>query len=115
MGKVLLMVVRIRWEKAWIVNPAKQIQTARGTASSFRFEKFALIAAALLTPSALVAFTLAFWSVASDLHWAGDFFLSHGLFSHWQVWICAAAVLLFLARLLDRFASTVEHYPVSDE
>ena len=94
------MVVRIRWNKSWIPAPATPTQIA-----SVRLDKLAVVAAALLMPSALVAFTLAFWSVASDLHWTSGFFLTSGLFSHWQVWICTAAVLLLVARLLDKYAS----------
>jgi hypothetical protein len=63
-----------------------------------------LLLAALLTPSALLAFTMAFWIIASDLRWTGEFFLATGLFSHWQVWLCTAAILLLLSRLLDRAA-----------
>jgi hypothetical protein len=94
------MVVRIRWSKAWIPDLSPTVETA-----PLRLDKLAVVAAALLMPSALVAFTLAFWSVASGLHWTGDFFLSSGLFSHWQVWICTSGVLLFLARLLDKYAT----------
>jgi hypothetical protein len=105
------MVVRIRWNRVSISAPANEFRNR----SSLRLEKFALLAAALLTPSALVAFTLAFWSVAADLHWTGDFFLTHGLFSHWQVWICTAGVLLFLARLLERYTPENEDYSFDDK
>jgi hypothetical protein len=69
-----------------------------------RLETVALITAVLLTPSALLAFTMGLWIITSDLKWTREFFLPHGLFSHWQVWICTAGVLLLLARLLDRYA-----------
>jgi hypothetical protein len=96
------MVVRIRLSK-------------RTETQSFRLEDAALATAALLTPSALLAFTMSFWILASDLRWTGDFFLSHGLFSHWQVWLCIAGVLLLLARLLDRFARVDEEYSLSEK
>ncbi|MBV9267547.1 MAG: hypothetical protein JO061_15370 [Acidobacteriaceae bacterium] len=83
------MLVRIRFQH-------------RRRTSLLPFENIALAGAALLTPSALLAFTVTFWIIASDLRWTGEFFLSHGLFSHWQVWLSSAAVLLLLARLLDR-------------
>jgi hypothetical protein len=69
-----------------------------------RLETVALITAVLLTPSALLAFTMGLWIITSDLKWTREFFLPHGLFSHWQVWICTAGVLLLVARLLDRYA-----------
>jgi hypothetical protein len=91
------MVVRIRWQRFPIVT-------------SGRPRKLVLLLAALLAPSALVAFTMAFWIVASDLRWTGEFFLTTGLFSHWQVWLCSAAVLLVVSRLLDRVARSTRGY-----
>ncbi len=85
------MVVRIRW----------QLPPLRRSARSGRV---ALLAASLLTPSALIAFSMSFWIIASDLRWTGDFFMTSGLFSHWQIWLGLAAVLLLLSRLLDHYA-----------
>jgi hypothetical protein len=79
------------------------------TVKEIRLETVALIAAVMLTPSALVAFTMGLWIITSDLKWTREFFLPHGLFSHWQVWICTAGVLLLLARLLDRYAVVDEN------
>ncbi len=91
------MVVRIRWRRwqEWRL---------------LRPEKLALAIASLLTPSALLAFTTAFWIAASDMRWTSQSFPSHGLFSHWQVWLGIAGVLLLIARLLDRYASRDEEY-----
>jgi hypothetical protein len=72
---------------------------------SSSWKQFALTTAALLTPCALVAFTMAFWIIASDMQWTGAFFLSTGLLARWQVWLCGAAVLLLLSRLLDRLST----------
>ena len=60
--------------------------------SSDRQRQLILLLAALLAPSALIAFTMAFWIIASDLKWTGEFFLTGGLFSHWQVWLCTAGI-----------------------
>jgi hypothetical protein len=70
---------------------------------STRHNTFALACAALLMPAALLAFTLAFWGVAADLHWTGEFFISRGLFSHWQVWLFTSAVLVLGASALNRW------------
>jgi hypothetical protein len=86
------MVVRVRW-KPPVVGEV-----------SDRQRQFALLLAALLAPSALIAFTLAFWVIASEMRWTGEFFVSSGLLSHWQIWLFTAAVLLALSRLLDRYA-----------
>jgi len=48
---------------------------------------------ALSTPVALVALVLALWRLTADLGWTDAFFISDGLFSHWQVWIVLAAFL----------------------
>jgi hypothetical protein len=86
------MVVRVRWKPP------------DGGQRSNQHRQLALLLAALLTPSALIAFTLAFWIIASEMRWTGEFFVASGLLSHWQVWLCTAGVLLALSRLLDRYA-----------
>ena len=67
------------------------------------YQEAALALAALLTPAALIAFSMAFWSIAADLRWTTDFVISNGLLSHWQIWLATAALLLLLARVLDRY------------
>lgn len=69
-----------------------------------RLRKLALALAALLTPAALVAFTVCFWSIAASFQLTSVFFISHGVFSHWQAWLLTAALLLCVARLLNRWA-----------
>jgi hypothetical protein len=86
------MLVRIRRYKRREPGEAPQPSLALGLA-------------ALLTPSALIAFTISSWSIAANLHWTANFFISSGLFSHWQVWLIAAAGLLLVARMLNRYAS----------
>lgn len=65
--------------------------------------RLALIAGAVLTPAALVACVLAFWRLSSDLNWTGEFAISSGLFSHWQVWIVMGVLLQFCASTLNRY------------
>lgn len=84
------MVVRIRWNSRPPGVPL--VRTA------------ALTMASLLTPSALIAFTLAFWRITADLRLTSDFFIASGLWSHWQAWLISAGVMLALARLFDRYA-----------
>lgn len=86
------MRIRIRW--------TKRHQPANG-----RPKAFALALAALLTPASLVAFTMAIWRVAADLHWTGDFIISSGFLSHWQVWLIAASLLLLCASVLNRWGT----------
>jgi hypothetical protein len=57
----------------------------------------------LLTPVALAGYVLAFWRLAADLKWVGEFFISNGLFSHWQVWLAVAICIHILATYLNRF------------
>jgi hypothetical protein len=59
--------------------------------------------AALLTPLSLGAFTMAFWNMAADLQWTRGFAISSGVLSHWEVWLAGAALLLLVARLLNRY------------
>ena len=65
----------------------------------------ALALAALFAPSALLAFTICFWSFAAELRLAGEFYVRTGIFSHWQIWLFTAAVLLAGARLLSSYGS----------
>jgi hypothetical protein len=63
----------------------------------------ALAVAALLTPAATVAAALALWRIGADLNWANSFAIPSGIFSHWQVWLGAAAALQFCSHLLNRY------------
>jgi hypothetical protein len=96
------MVVRIRLQKPRITDP-------------HRLNNLALGASLLMVPCALLAFTLTLWTISSDLGWTGEFFLVHGLFSHWQVWLCTAALLLFVSRLLDKCVCLNDTYALPEE
>lgn len=88
------MLVRIRLSKGSRIR-----QNAR------KNQHLALGLASLLTPSAIMAFVLAFWRLSADLSAGGPFPISVGLFSHWQVWLAGAAVLEFFALLLNRYGN----------
>ncbi len=68
-----------------------------------RNREFAAITAALLTPAAVVALVLGIWRLGYDLKWTGEFAISNGLFSHWQVWIATAVLLQTCASILNRY------------
>ena len=86
------MVVRLR------------LQKRRSTAyPPPNYQTIALAIAALLMPASLVAFTLAFWRIAADLRWTREFAISSGIFSHWQVWMAGAALLVVIAAILNRY------------
>jgi hypothetical protein len=61
-----------------------------------------LALAALAGPTAGIFYSLALWRLAADLNWAGDFVISGGLFSHWQVWLAMGAILQSGGRTLER-------------
>jgi len=65
--------------------------------------KFALVTAALLSPVALMASVLGLWRIAADLKFTNSFAIPSGLFSHWQVWLGAAAALQLCSRMLNRY------------
>ncbi|MFB3779608.1 MAG: hypothetical protein ACE141_18460 [Bryobacteraceae bacterium] len=64
---------------------------------------FALALGAVLTPASAMAAALAFWRLGSDLNWTGQFAISRGLFSHWQVWLAVAVLLQLGASVLNRY------------
>ena len=57
----------------------------------------------LLAPFTFTGYALALWRLAADLGWAGEFFVSQGLFSRWQVWLAMAVATQLGARELKRF------------
>jgi hypothetical protein len=63
----------------------------------------ALALASLLTPAAMMADVLAGWRLLADLNIARTFPITEGFYSHWQVWVVAAAVLHLGAILLNRY------------
>ena len=91
------MVIRIRFGRGATV-----------TKTRVKNRRLALACAALLMPGALMAGVLGFWRVAADLNWTGEFAITRGPFSHWQVWIACATALLWLARLLNRYGKRPE-------
>ena len=68
-------------------------------------QHLALGFAALLTPAAVMAIILAMWRLSADLRANGEFPISAGLFSHWQVWLTSAAILVFLVTVLNRYGN----------
>src|SRR5689334_17940703 len=56
---------------------------------------------ALLVPASLMAYSLGFWRLASDLGLAGQFDIT-GTFSHWQVWIGLGVILHASSIMLNR-------------
>jgi hypothetical protein len=86
------MLIRIRLRR----GPA--VRRRRG-----KDRKLALALGSLLTPLAVMASGLAAWRLGADLNWTGQFAISEGLFSHWQVWVAMAAVLQASATLLIRY------------
>jgi hypothetical protein len=83
-----------------------RIRLRRGPAIRRRRGKDRLLALAvgsLLTPLAVMAAGLAVWRLGADLNWMGQFAITDGLFSHWQVWVAMAAILQLGATLLIRY------------
>jgi hypothetical protein len=87
------MIVRIRFGRG------RKIQ--HGTRKNRRL---ALALSALLTPAAVMASVLGMWRLAADMKWTGEFGISSGMFSHWQVWLLCAAALVIGAWRLNRYA-----------
>jgi len=57
---------------------------------------------ALLIPASLMAYSLGFWRLASDMGLAGQFDIT-GAFSHWQLWIGLGVLLHTAAITLNRY------------
>ena len=86
------MVVRIRFGEP----PKPEVKRAQN-------RRRAQGVAALLTPAALMSCLLALWRIGADLNLTGSFAIPSGLFSHWQVWLAAAALLQLCSYALNRY------------
>lgn len=75
----------------------------------------ASLVAYLLRPLALVAAALGVWRLSADLGWTGAFFITHGLFSHFQVWIALAIGLHFVTVALDRSVRPIAQQPPAEQ
>ena len=73
--------------------------------------RFALAAAALLTPAALLAAVVGLWRIAADMGLAGNFAIASGLFSHWHVWLVAAGGIQLCAYILNRYGKRDPNTP----
>jgi hypothetical protein len=73
-----------------------------------RLRRAALGLAALMIPASLAAYALGFWRIAADLNLTGEFAISQGLFSHWQVWIAMGAAIQGAAMTLSRYGRSAE-------
>ena len=70
------------------------------------FAVLASLAAALLNPAAVMAAAFAAWRVTADMNLTRRFAITSGVFSHWQVWLAAAAILQICSRLLHHYSKT---------
>ena len=86
------MVVRVRFGRG------RRILLASG-----KNRRVALVLGAMMTPAAVMASVLGIWRLAADMKWTGEFAISSGLFSHWQVWFVFAALLQRCASMLNRY------------
>jgi hypothetical protein len=100
------MIVRIRFGKGSKLS-VKARETRRPAAG------LAAGLGGVLTPAALLAALLALWRIASDMNWTGSFAIHGGFFSHWQVWMVAAAALQLCASLLNRYSKPDQAEPTS--
>jgi hypothetical protein len=79
----------------------------KGSSGAFN-RQTALALSSLMTPIALMAWALGCWRLASDMKWTGEFAITQGLFSHWQVWFALGIAVQFAAFLLHRFGGRDE-------
>jgi hypothetical protein len=84
----------------WKIRVRVEPDLARNLA---RLRRAAGPAGALLTPAAVLALALGCWRLAADMNLTGQFVISGGLFSHWQVWIGLAVLLQACASRLSRY------------
>lgn len=92
----------------WRSNMVVRIRLSYGDAIRKTVEahrQAALVVSALMTPLAVMAWALACWRLAADMQWTGEFAISKGIFSHWQVWVAVGVAIQFAAFVLHRVLS----------
>lgn len=89
------MIVKIRFPEG------RRRQSQRQAKLDHR--ELAAAAGALLIPASLMAYSLGFWRLASDMGLAGQFDIT-GAFSHWQLWIGLGVLLHTAAITLNRYS-----------
>jgi hypothetical protein len=62
------------------------------------------LGAYLLGPVAAAVYAIALWRFAADMNWFGEFFITAGLFSRWQIWLAMAVAIQAGAHQLNRTA-----------
>ena len=87
------MRVRIRFGRGSVVTRRKG-----------KNARIALLIASLLTLVAICLAFMGFWRLFGDVDLAGDFVFSEGFFSHWQVWLGAAAAIQYTAWRLTGYS-----------
>jgi hypothetical protein len=87
------MIVRIRVGKGAKVGVGQR-----------RNQRLAFVAAALLSPAALVGLAVAVWSLTADMNITRRFAISTGFFSHWQSWLAMAVAVQLCARMLNKYS-----------
>src|SRR5438477_3570972 len=85
------MIVKIRFPQGSLLQPRRGAN--RAVSAAF---------CALLVPASLMAYSLGFWRLASDIGLAGQFDIT-GVFSHWQVWIGLGVILTAASIMLNRY------------
>jgi len=91
------MIVRIRFGRGRLVTNRKG-----------KNSRAARLLASLLTLVAISFAIFGFWRLGQDLDILGDFVFPTGLFSHWQVWIAAAAATQYAVWRLMRYSKLSE-------
>jgi hypothetical protein len=60
----------------------------------------------LVSPIAFTAYVMAAWRLGADMNWLGEFVISQGLLSRWQVWLALAVAAQICAQQLSRAWNT---------
>src|SRR5215218_10438982 len=82
------------------------VPTVRVREAILKQRRYAPVLGFFMTPFALTGYVLAFWRLGADMNWLGEFFITKGLLSRWQVWLAIAIATQLLANQLNRLGSS---------
>ncbi len=92
--RTAFMVVKIRFGRGPVV-----------TRRQGKNSRIAMLGGSMLTLVSICLCSLGMWRLSEDVGLAGDFIVTDGFLSHWQVWIGSAVITQYGCWRLTRYAN----------
>lgn len=88
--------MNVRSQLRWSVDRERTRRSAQQVCALLAF---------VFTQAAFAGYVLAGWRLLADLDLLGQFFVSSGLLSRWQVWVALGVLMQMTGSMLQRLAN----------